>query len=224
MKYHWPLLILFSFGLVSCSSIQSGHYVQIKKGEGLKELAHAYGVTQGEIRAANPKKSFHTGQWVYVPLRRGLNYYFGGQRSIASGHYAAEKGQMMWPVPSSRRISSYFGRRGSRPHEGIDIPARSGSHILASAEGKVIYSAAGIRGYGNMIVLSHGNQLYTVYAHNRKNLVKKGDRVFAGQVIGQVGSTGRSSGPHLHFEVREAKKSVDPLAYLTGRPQNYARR
>ena len=120
----------------------------------------------------------------------------------------------MWPVAGGKINSFYGWRTGKRFHDGIDIMAPSGTKVFASKSGEVIYSSNRIRGYGNMIVIRHNAGYSSVYSHNKINLVKKGDVVRQGDVIAQVGSTGHSSGPHLHFEIRKGKYSVDPLKYL----------
>ncbi len=117
-----------------------------------------------------------------------------------------------WPL-SNGNISSYFGKRRRDYHDGLDISAPRGTPIHAAKEGVVIYAARRIKGYGNMVVLKHGN-MATVYAHNSKNLVKKGDKVKQGEVIGFVGATGKATGPHVHFEIRQGQIPVDPLYYL----------
>lgn len=117
-----------------------------------------------------------------------------------------------WPLTNGN-ISSYFGKRRRDFHDGIDISAPRGTPIHAAKDGVVIYSSRKIKGYGNMVVIKHGN-MATVYAHNSKNLVKKGDRVKQGEIVGFVGATGRATGPHVHFEVRQGQIPVDPLYYL----------
>jgi murein DD-endopeptidase MepM/ murein hydrolase activator NlpD len=98
-------------------------------------------------------------------------------------------------------------------HEGIDIGASSGTPIWAAAAGTVIWS--GWRGgYGNCVVVDHGNGLATLYGHSSALLVPVGQRVSQGETIALVGSTGNSTGPHLHFEVRVNGSAVDPLLYL----------
>jgi len=123
----------------------------------------------------------------------------------------------LWPVSAS--ISSGFGWRrgpfggGSEHHDGVDIPARSGTHIHAAGGGTVTYS--GWRnGHGNTVIINHGNGLSTLYAHNTRNLVVVGQRVYRGDVIAHVGSTGRSTGPHLHFEVHVNGVPVDPRPFM----------
>jgi murein DD-endopeptidase MepM/ murein hydrolase activator NlpD len=124
-------------------------------------------------------------------------------------------GRFLWPVPNFSRVSSHFGPRGRKHHDGIDIPAPRGTPIIAADTGVVIYSDNGIRGYGNMIVIAHGDDIFTVYAHNRKNIAKKGSRVDKGEKIAEVGNTGRSTGPHLHFEIRVKNKVRNPAQFLS---------
>ncbi len=122
--------------------------------------------------------------------------------------------KFQWPV--SGNISSHFGHRKGSPHEGIDIAAMKGTPVKAARSGHVIYSGNGISGYGNLIVVRHTDTFATVYAHLSKLNVKKGQFVVKSQLIGKVGSTGHSSGPHLHFEIREGRLPVDPLSFLPG--------
>ncbi|MCA9670906.1 MAG: M23 family metallopeptidase, partial [Myxococcales bacterium] len=131
-----------------------------------------------------------------------------GKGAPASGG----SGGMLWPVAGGT-LSSRFGPRGGRPHEGIDIAAPAGSAVRAAAAGVVIYAGAGIRGYGNLVIVRH-RRLVTVYAHNRKNLVRRGTRVARGDVVAEVGSSGRATGNHLHFEVRVGETPRDPLRYV----------
>jgi len=121
----------------------------------------------------------------------------------------------IWPIKEEFKISSNYGwRSNKRFHDGIDLTARPGTHILASRSGKVIYSDNRIGGYGNMVIINHFDKMYTVYAHNEKNIAKFGDLVKQGEPIAVIGSTGRSTGIHLHFEIRKGKYSVNPLKYL----------
>ncbi|HEY8391429.1 MAG TPA: peptidoglycan DD-metalloendopeptidase family protein [Capillibacterium sp.] len=128
-------------------------------------------------------------------------------------------GKFIWPLPVKGRISSPFGERmhpilkEKRFHSGIDIAVSSGTNVLAADRGKVLISGWN-GGYGYYIAIDHGNGLSTAYAHNSRLLVKEGDLVAQGQVIAKSGSTGLSTGPHLHFEVRKDGAPVDPLAYL----------
>jgi murein DD-endopeptidase MepM/ murein hydrolase activator NlpD len=168
------------------------------------------------LKVHNPDLVLAKGAWAFIPQDRGLlaSLEQFGLGSAEDPHFVIRTGKFMWPVPSSRRISSAFGWRHRRFHEGIDIPAASGTHILAAADGIVVYSGNGLSGYGNLTVVNHGHGIYTVYGHAKKNYTKAGQRVYKGEVIGLVGSTGRSSGPHLHFEVRRQGRAYNPVAFF----------
>lgn len=131
----------------------------------------------------------------------------------------APTGAFVWPVPASRVISSDYGYRevpiagAGANHNGIDIAAPYGSSVLAAADGKVITSRLSTTA-GNMIIIDHGGGVYSVYMHNSARLVSVGDRVTAGQTIAQVGSTGLSTGNHLHFGVSVNGVYVNPWNYL----------
>ena len=120
-------------------------------------------------------------------------------------------GVLGWPV--SGPVTSGFGLRWGRMHEGIDIAVSLGTPVRAAAAGAVIY-ADWLGGYGNLVVVDHGGGLSTAYAHNTSFAVSVGQAVAAGQVLSYSGSTGNSSGPHVHFEVRVNGNAVDPLGYL----------
>jgi murein DD-endopeptidase MepM/ murein hydrolase activator NlpD len=117
----------------------------------------------------------------------------------------------IWPVNAP--ITSPFGWRWGRMHEGIDLGAAYGTPIAAAASGVVIY-AGWEGGYGNLVVIDHGGGLATAYGHQSRIAVSVGQSVTQGETIGYVGSTGHSTGPHLHFEVRVNGQAVDPLGYL----------
>ena len=124
----------------------------------------------------------------------------------------------IWPTVGW--ISSGFGMRRHpltgkmRMHEGIDIAGVEGTPIHATADGKVIVSKSNRGGYGKVVIIDHGYGYQTVYGHNKVNLVRVGDQVKRGQVIAKLGNTGRSTGPHVHYEVRVAGKTVNPLLYI----------
>jgi murein DD-endopeptidase MepM/ murein hydrolase activator NlpD len=117
----------------------------------------------------------------------------------------------IWPVNAA--ITSPFGWRWGRMHEGVDLGAAYGTPIAAAAAGVVIY-AGWEGGYGNLTVIDHGGGLATAYGHQSRIAVSVGQSVSQGETIGFVGSTGHSTGPHLHFEVRVNGEAVDPLGYL----------
>ncbi len=130
-------------------------------------------------------------------------------------------GAMKWPVMGHTRISSPYGNRihpilkTKRFHSGIDIPAPTGTSIVAAAPG-IIAFAGTQGGYGRTVIVDHGGGIMTLYAHNSQLVVKKGDQVTQGSVIAKAGSTGMSTGPHLHFEVRKNGKYIDPMPWLKG--------
>jgi len=131
-------------------------------------------------------------------------------------------GTFAWPVPGHRIGSGAGSRFGMRihpitgrntMHTGIDIPAPTGTNIVAANGGTVVFSGWN-GGYGNCIIIDHGGGYSTLYGHNSVNLVSAGDVVVRGQVIGRVGSTGNSTGPHLHFEVRRNATPIDPMPFF----------
>lgn len=127
------------------------------------------------------------------------------------------------PDVSQAHISSGYGMRKDpfsgawKFHEGVDIPVPEGTAVHAIRNGKVLFSGKQ-RGYGNVVILDHGDGFITKYGHNEKNLVKEGDEVDGGSVIAQAGSTGKSTGSHVHFEVLYKGRAVSPSTLLTQRP------
>lgn len=128
-------------------------------------------------------------------------------------------GALAWPVPGYTRISSNYGMRIHpisgvyKLHTGLDIAAPEGAYFLAANDGKVV-KAVYSESYGNMVVIDHGGGVSTLYAHGSQILVKEGDEVVRGQAVLRVGSTGYSTGPHAHFEVRINGRYVNPLDYI----------
>ena len=175
----------------------------VKKGESLWSISRRYNVKLETIITANhiPDASKITaGQRLIIPRMPGM------RTSICD---------FIWPVKG--RITSSYGTRilnGYREfHSGIDIGSPTGTNIVAAENGKVSYVGY-MRGYGNVIILSHSGGYSTVYAHNSVNLVKKGQSVNKGTVIGKVGRTGNATGPHVHFEIRLNGKPRNPSPYL----------
>lgn len=144
----------------------------------------------------------------------------GGGGSSGGGS-ATSLSNLQWPVPSCTLITSRFGYRvapttgASTYHGGLDIGASMGASIVAAGAGDVIYAGAN-GGYGNCVMIDHGNGVVTVYAHMSSIGVSYGQYVTAGQYVGAVGSTGVSTGPHCHFEIRINGAQTDPAAYFSG--------
>lgn len=140
-------------------------------------------------------------------------------RGVQGDRAGAGAGRGRLGLPVAARITSQFGPRvhpifgDVRVHRGVDFGAAAGTPIRAAGAGTVVH--AGPRGgYGNVVIVDHGEGIATLYAHQSAVLVSAGDRVVRGTVVGQVGSTGFSTGPHLHFEVRAGGTPVDPMSYL----------
>lgn len=131
-------------------------------------------------------------------------------------------GKFIVPATSYVRVSSYYGYRTHpitgtyKMHTGVDFAAPKGTNCVASASGTVIYSGWNSGGYGYTVIIDHGGGVTTLYAHNDSLVAKVGDYVTQGQLIAKIGSTGNSTGPHCHLEVRINGKHTDPMPYLTG--------
>ena len=122
--------------------------------------------------------------------------------------------RMSWPVDGP--VSSPFGKRDGRMHDGIDLAVPEDTPVRAACDGTVVYAGNGLRGYGNLVIVRHAETLATVYAHNRALVVHEGEAVVRGQVLARSGQTGKASAPHLHFEVRKDSIARNPLGYLHG--------
>jgi murein DD-endopeptidase MepM/ murein hydrolase activator NlpD len=211
-----------------CASTPDGPVHVLRPGENLYRLSRYYDVSVERIRRANDideVTELRVGRQLLIPgaVRRQPE----GTLAAANGHVRSPAGprgsrrieaqreldlDFSWPLSS--RLSSKFGRRWGRRHDGIDLPAKSGTAIRAAEAGRVIHSGRGLGAYGNVVIVKHAGQYSTVYAHNRRNHVSKGEFVEKGQVIAEVGKTGNASGHHLHFEVRRNRRPEDPLMYL----------
>lgn len=204
---------------LGCASTPDGaagltHILQ--PGENLYRLSQFYGVSVDDIVRANDiddVTALKVGQriWVPNPKRGATEKSLAASGSGSLGRRAADL-KLIWPVRG--KLSSRFGPRNGRGHDGIDIPAKTGTPIVAAAAGRVIHSGRGLGDYGRVVIVKHEGYYSTVYAHNRRNRVEKGDFVEKGEVIGEVGSSGNASGPHVHFEVRRKRQPLDPLLFL----------
>ena len=188
----------------------------VRRGENLWRISQRYGTSVDAIASANGIRdvgALKIGQRLTIPPRtRTRASKKSGTWTGANPRGRSGSTQLAWPL--QRKVSSGFGRRGAAHHDGIDIPAPKGTPIRAADSGRVVHANNKLAGYGNMIIIKHAGDLSTVYAHNRKNLVREGEFVDKGQVIAEVGDTGRTTTPHLHFEVRRDGRARNPLDYL----------
>ncbi len=217
-----------------------GIYHRVGPGETFESICSAYGVrpeTVARLNNVKDRSAVEMGDALYIPGAER-------QVSAKAGRYSApsetsspsslkpttkksrpskrvkrkkpmlppKKGVFIWPLKGG--VVSKFGSRNGELHDGIDLGADIGAPVAAAAAGRVIYSGSEIKGYGNLVIIKHEGTYSTVYAHNSKNTVKKGEFVKAGDVIALVGNSGRSSTPALHFEIRDGKKARDPLLFL----------
>ncbi|HJO25318.1 MAG: LysM peptidoglycan-binding domain-containing M23 family metallopeptidase [Myxococcota bacterium] len=210
----------------ACSSLPKGGTTHVvRPGENLWRISRHYGVTVDELRRANRVRDAHAlqvGQQLRIP---------GVEKAPPSGTLGGEPRaprerpppgdralalreadlRFDWPVAGS--VSSGFGWRRGRRHEGIDIPAKQGAVVRAAEAGRVIYAGT-LGDYGRVVIVKHAGRYSTVYAHNHRNKVRKGQFIEKGDVVCTVGRTGNARGSHLHFEVRRDRVASDPLRYL----------
>ena len=130
----------------------------------------------------------------------------------------ADTERFLWPSETSKTITSLFGKRNielygyEREHTGIDIHGAIGTNVYAIADGTVVVSTFD-NGWGEYMIINHGDNLLSLYAHMNCRTIKRGETVKRGQRIGELGNTGFSSGPHLHFEIRKNGKPINPLQF-----------
>jgi murein DD-endopeptidase MepM/ murein hydrolase activator NlpD len=118
-----------------------------------------------------------------------------------------------WPLDAGI-ISSEYGERWGKMHKGLDLAADAGEPVYAIAAGEVIYAGDGLRGYGNVVIMRHDRRYSSLYAHNSELKVKQGDHVEQGTLIALLGNTGHSTGPHVHFEIRDGDAAINPHTLL----------
>ena len=187
---------------------KTGVYHRVKNGETLWRISQVYGVPINDIIKANrlPSSSvIEEGQLLYIPGR--------SESLTIPKKSALEAKGFIWPVKG--RVISLFGAKwDGGKNKGIDIEAKEAQKVVASKSGKVIFCSDFLKGYGKTIIIDHGDGFSTVYAHNKEILVRPGDKVARGEAIAVVGSTGRTSLTHLHFEIRKGHEPQNPLYYL----------
>jgi lipoprotein NlpD len=198
-----------------------GVYHTVERGQTLWRIARAYGVDLDRLQWVNDIEDVSkvaAGRKLFVPGARetlAVTPYRPGETAPPATALAQS---LIWPLlprqVTGKRFSSLFGPRPGETHTGVDLPAMEGTPLEAAGDGTVVFAGAGMSGYGNVVVVKHNEDWSTVYAHNAINLVKEGQVVEQGQVIAEVGRTGRATGPHLHFEVRRRGVPQDPIPLL----------
>lgn len=195
----------------------------VKKGETLYRIAKTYGVDLMDVMEVNDisnPRVLEPGRELFIPGASRLmevpspppgTVREPEPRPLLPKVTAPRGGRLLWPAKGVlyRRFGVIRGER----HDGIDIAAPEGTPIVAANAGIVVY-AGRQSGYGAIAIIKHPGGLVTLYAHASAILVKEGDRVEAGTLIARMGQSGRTSGPHLHFEVREGTRPRNPLFYL----------
>ncbi|MDU2064801.1 MAG: LysM peptidoglycan-binding domain-containing M23 family metallopeptidase [Sporomusaceae bacterium] len=177
---------------------------EVQNGETLWSISEHYGVSLEALCSRNNKRTIQlrSGELLIIPQGRKWR-----NESVSRGR----NGRFLWPIIGE--ISSPFGLRWGRIHEGIDIASESGTLVQAAKDGKVTL-AGWNGGYGYAVMLEHSQNFQSLYGHLSAVYVQPGEFIHSGQVIGAVGSTGNSTGPHLHFEIRCAGEPLDPLPLL----------
>lgn len=186
------------------SSRVSLAYLAKKHGSEVKDLISLNDLPKGSVR-------FSGGQWIFLTYsKKALEGLY--EEGIDRTNWEVPRGEFIWPV-AGIRVTSRVGNRWGRLHPGIDIATPTGTIVLAAMDGRV--GDTGFKGaYGKTIVLQHDREYITRYAHLSEIFVKEGDVIKKGQVIGYSGNTGRSTGPHLHFEVRCMNVILNPEFFL----------
>ena len=201
-------------GPVACASRQQeGFYYTVQRGDNLYRIGQRFGVPTKVLIETNRIKDVRklkVGRRLWIPKHRA-GAGKGRAPSASGGAQRATGLKFAWPLRGTR--TSSFGTRGGRKHEGLDLAAPRGTTIRAAEAGKVIHSGW-LGDYGKAVIIKHVGYYSTVYAHANKILVGKGKFVERGQKIAEVGSTGRATGPHLHFEIRYRETPQNPLRYL----------
>lgn len=205
------------FQAASYAPRRTAAYV-VRPGDTLYRIAHAYGVSAESLIRANQisdPNALRVGQTLTIPTSGGADRFaYGSAFGFANPWAGVPRGarSFAWPVAAGT-LSSPFGMRHGTMHEGVDIAAPAGTPVRAAGAGTVIYSGR-LRGYGNVVIIQHNGGYSTVYGHNERNFVSHGQRVTRGQEVAEIGSTGRATGPNLHFEVRYRNQAENPLAFL----------
>ncbi len=188
----------------------------VQPGETVYHIARAYGVSVQRLLQANhlsDSRDLRVGQSLLIP---GSYTYasLGGVESAPGAIWSVPRAsrQFAWPVWLGT-VTSGFGMRHGTMHDGVDIAAPVGTAVHAADSGIVVF-AGRLNGYGNTVIIRHSDNYVTVYGHNSRILVSERALVARGQIVAEVGTSGRTTGPNLHFEVRYDNHAYNPLSYL----------
>jgi lipoprotein NlpD len=222
---------------------KEGVYHTVTKGVTLYRISLAYKVPIAKLMEANDLTSpsaIKVGSKLFIPGAKAVLYVepyaplsarekrdlerslASGGKSLPADPSAGPGGQrppwlgkeldIIWPIQG--KINSPFGPRGKKSHNGIDIASPSYQEVRAAMDGEIVFARNSRKGFGNVVVMRHDLGYSTIYGHMNVIIAKEGEAVRQGQAIGGVGSTGKSSGPHLHFELRHDGRPLDPLPIL----------
>jgi murein DD-endopeptidase MepM/ murein hydrolase activator NlpD len=193
----------------------------VEEGQTLWRIAKAYGIAEDALARANgidDPASLAIGQTLLVPGATAVldvpPYPAPVTGAVSSRSARAGPAHFAWPVSGGRILSGFGAPRRTHRHQGLDIEGRHGEPVRAAESGRVVYSGSTLRGYGRTIIINHGGDMQSLYAHNSNLVAREGDRVTRGQVIARVGRTGNASTEHCHFEIRRSDVPVDPMPYL----------
>ncbi|HQU15421.1 MAG TPA: peptidoglycan DD-metalloendopeptidase family protein [Gammaproteobacteria bacterium] len=209
------------YGSRAYAQYQQGYHV-VRTGETLYSIAWRYRLNYHWLAAWNripPPYLIHPGQrlWLRAPQMapRHREVVRAPARPVRGPEPVFTARPLAWRWPTAGLVVQAFAAQDPTGR-GLEITGKLGQPVVAAAPGRVVYSGSGLRGYGQLIIIKHGNSYLSAYGYNRKLLVKEGDRVQAGQPIAEMGSVGGKP-PMLYFEIRRDGKPVDPLRYLPRR-------
>ena len=196
----------------------------VENGQTLWRIARAYGIELDELARANDiadPAMIEAGQLLFVPGAAApldVQPYRSPDpsKNKSSKHKKnkRDRSDWVWPVAEPEVLSRFGASRRAHRHQGIDVRGASGSPVVASRAGRVVYTGSGMRGYGKTVVVDHGDGTSSLYAHNARLLVHDGEHVDRGQAIAEVGRSGNATTEHCHFEIRQRGRAVDPLLHL----------
>ncbi len=232
------MVLTFQVGLSLEDDLIYTNYHVVEKGDTLVKIAGRYGVGIESIRGINnlEEDDIYAGQRLYLDLgeykERWVKLDLSGRRKISGGRriirgrtdpvvsteYRSTKPEFLWPLEWKGATSEWGYRRDpitgkeEVKHSGVDLRAGIGTPVYAPSEG-VVRSAGWMKGYGRIVIIDHENGYSTRFAHLDEYLVGAGDRVVRGELIAKSGNSGRSTGPHLHYEIRRDEVAIDPMTF-----------